>query len=198
MSPSIGPATATATATRHVADLRRAFDRSFAEPRENGKDLVEDLLGIGVAAEPYALRLADIRAVVADRTPIGLPGTDSRLLGVAGLRGSIIPVYDLAVVLGHPPVTAPRWLVVTAARPSVALAFPTLDGHLRVARDAIAEPAGDETEDPVRRSFMAAVVRTPAGVRAVIDIAAIHAMIHAAVLGRGSTGGRGGRPAGRS
>ena len=177
MSPPAG----TATAPKDVADMRLAFDRSFAEPRRDGTEPVLDLLGIGVAAEPYALRLADIRAVLADRTPLRLPGSDSRLLGVVGLRASIIPVYDLAAVLGHPPVPAPRWLVVTAARPSVALAFPTLDGHLRVSPGAIAKPAGDEPADPARRSLLAAVVRTAGGVRTVIDVAAIHATIHATI-----------------
>jgi purine-binding chemotaxis protein CheW len=176
----MSPSTGSATAPRHVTEMRRAFDRSFAEPRRDGTDPVVDLLGIGVAAEPYALRLADIRAVVADRTPLRLPGSDSRLLGVVGLRASIIPVYDLGAVLGHPPVAAPRWLVVTAARPSIALAFPTLDGHLRVSPDAIAEPAGDEVADR-HRSLPAAVVRTAGGVRTVIDVAAIHATIQAAV-----------------
>jgi chemotaxis signal transduction protein len=176
MSPPAG----TATAPRHVVDMRRAFDRSFAEPRRNGTDLVVDLLGIGVAAEPYALRLADIRAVVSDRTPLPLPGSDSRLLGVVGLRASIVPVYDLAAVLGHRPVAVPRWLVVTAARPSVALAFPTLDGHLRVGHDAFAKPA-EGTAGAASRSLLAAVVRTAGGVRTVIDVAAIHATIHATI-----------------
>jgi purine-binding chemotaxis protein CheW len=177
----MSPATGSETVTRQAAQMRRAFDQSFTEARRAGTDAVVDLLGIGVAAEPYALRLADIRAVVADRTPLRLPGSDARLLGVIGLRASFIPVYDLAAVLGHPPVIAPRWLVVTAARPSVALAFPTLDEHLRVSRDAIAKPAGDETTDPARRSYQAAVVRTAGGVRTVIDVAAIQATIHATV-----------------
>jgi purine-binding chemotaxis protein CheW len=177
----MSPPTGSATVTGQVAEMRRAFDRSFAEARRAGTDAVVDLLGIGVAAEPYALRLADIRAVVADRTPLRLPGSDARLLGVVGLRSSLVPVYDLAAVLGHPPVTAPRWLVVTVARPSVALAFSTLDGHLRVSEEAIAVPAGDGTTEPAGRPYQSAVIRTAGAVLTVVDVTAIHAAISATV-----------------
>ena len=48
----------------------------------------------------------------------------------------VLPVFDLAVLLGHPTGGAPRWTVV-AARGSCALAFDALEGYLRIPGDDI-------------------------------------------------------------
>jgi purine-binding chemotaxis protein CheW len=119
-----------------AARLRDAFDRSFAEPRAADARLGEDLLAIRIAAEPHALRLSEIAGVFADRRITPLPGGFPALLGIAGFRGAIVPVYDLPALLGHRPGAALRWLAMAAAAP-VAFAFAVLDGHLRVAPDAI-------------------------------------------------------------
>jgi purine-binding chemotaxis protein CheW len=66
-----------------------------------------------------------------------VPSSVRELLGMAGFRGSILPVYDLRLLLGVAPAGQPRWWVVAAGEP-VALAFDSLDGHLRLARDRIA------------------------------------------------------------
>jgi purine-binding chemotaxis protein CheW len=61
---------------------------------------------------------------------------------VAGFRGTIVPVYDLAALMGLAVAARPRWLVI-AAETGAALAFAGFDGHRRVLRDAIvpADPA---------------------------------------------------------
>jgi purine-binding chemotaxis protein CheW len=110
--------------------------------------------------------------LVADRAVTRLPGSPPDLLGVVGLRGHLVPVYDLALVLSRPrPATAaPRWLVLAAGTPALALAVDDVDGHLRVPRDAIAEPESAATP---------AVVRTARGPLPVIDIPAVRTGITA-------------------
>ncbi len=143
-----------------AAALRRAFDRSFAEAPSAGPTLMEDLLAIRVAGDPYAVRLAEISGLFADKRVTQLPGPLPELLGIAGFRGMIAPVYDLRALLGHPGGGAPRWLVLAAAMP-VALAFDALDGHLRVPREAIVANA-----DPgVRSEVVSCEV-----VRPIVDI----------------------------
>jgi chemotaxis signal transduction protein len=129
-------------ATR-AAELRLAFDRVFAEPGRRDATAMENLLTFGVGSEPYALRLSDIAGLFADRKISRLPSGLAALLGFAGFRGAIVPVYDLHVLLGRPKTEAPRWLVVAAAAP-VALAFETFEGHLRLSHEAIVSRAADD------------------------------------------------------
>ena len=124
--------------TSRVEELRRAFDCSFAEPPRSDAASLEDLLEITVGGTPYALRITEISGLFADRTITPLPTPVPELLGITGFRGSILPVYDLAAMLGYPMAAAakPRWLAIAAALP-VGLAFDGFERHQRIDRDAI-------------------------------------------------------------
>ena len=58
------------------------------------------------------------------------------MLGIAGFRGSILPVYDLRSLLDLSTTEAPRWLVIAAAAP-VAFSFEAFEEQIRVPADAI-------------------------------------------------------------
>jgi len=122
-----------------AAELRRDFDRSFAEPPRAQRPLSVDLLAIRLGGDPFAVRLSAVSGVFASKKLTPLPGASPDLLGIAGFRGSVVPVYDLRMLLGYPATDRPRWLVVAAAQP-VALAFEALDGYLRLPLDRIARP----------------------------------------------------------
>src|SRR5207237_842497 len=126
-------------ATDRGAELRRAFDRSFAEAPRSDVTSLEDLLEITVGVTPYALRITEVAGLFVDRKITPLPTTVPELLGITGFRGSILPVYDLAGMLAYPVATAtkPRWLAIAAALP-VGLAFEGFDSHQRIPRDASA------------------------------------------------------------
>jgi len=119
-----------------AAALRRAFDQGFAEPARPNAEASEDFLAIVVGSESYALRLVEIAGLFSGKKITRLPGRRSGLLGIAGFRGTILPVYGLQNLFGAGPETPPRWLAVAAAAP-VALAFEGLEGQLRVTREAI-------------------------------------------------------------
>jgi len=150
-----------------LARLRGDFDRSFAAPPPAAATALTDLLAIRVGGDPYAVRLADVSALVVDRQATPLPAAAPELLGVAGLRGLVVPVYDLATLLGYPGAPAPRWLVLAAGTPPVALAFDGVDGHLRVPPEAIAAPQASTGE----------VVRTADGVRIVVDLPSVRTRV---------------------
>jgi purine-binding chemotaxis protein CheW len=88
------------------------------------------------------------------------------LRGIAGFRGAMLPVYDLHVLLGHPPAQTPRWLVIAAAAP-VALAFEAFAGQLRIAQDDILPQAPHSgmhgyARDVVRtRDFVGPILHLP-------------------------------------
>ena len=146
-----------------LAELRRAFDRSFAEAPVTDALPQDDLLAIGIGGDPYAVRLSEVAGLMNDKRVTGLPGSVPELLGLAGLRGTLLPIYDLRALLGYPQGAVPRWLFVIAnANAPVGLAFDQFDGHLRVPRQARAGERSPDTRSPhVREVVLAAGLARP-------------------------------------
>jgi len=148
--------------------LRNAFDRSFAAPRRIDQAPMADFLAIRAGAQACALQFAEIGGLYSDRKITRVPGAAQRLLGLAGFRGAIMPVYSLAAILDAPTSDTPHWLVVASGAP-VAFAFEAFEFHLRVPRTAIApREAGARASDYVRE-----FVRAPDTVRPIVNLAAI-------------------------
>lgn len=120
-----------------AAELRRAFDRAFAEAPPAGDARVEELLAIRIGADPFALRLAQVDGLFADREIVAVPSPVPELLGITALRGHLAPVYDLGALLGYSATPAPRWFVRARATP-VGLAFGGFEAHVRVPASALA------------------------------------------------------------
>lgn len=134
-----------------AAELKRAFDRGFAEAYRPPADSQEDLLAIALGADPLALRLSEIAGLQTGRMVTPLPGSVPALLGLAAVSGALLPVYDLGTLLGYPTTTTPRWFVVVAALP-VVLSLDRFDGHLRVPRHTITEATMANADIPGRRA----------------------------------------------
>ena len=134
------------TLAQRAGDLRLAFDRSFAQPVAVDSVPLDALLVVLVGADRYALRLSEIAGLFVDRKITPLPSAVPELLGVAGFRGTMLPVYDLGLLLGHAPAGTTRRGVVIAAALPIALAFDEAGAHLRVPRDAIATAQGPAAE----------------------------------------------------
>lgn len=160
-----------------VEALREAFDRSYAQPPVLEAVRTEDLLAIRVAGNPYALRVAEIAGLFADRAVVPVPSAAPELLGVSGLRGAIVPVYDLAALLGCPARAAPRWLVLARAREPVALAFDVMEAQLAVSpRDVIFE-----TGDAGPRTHVRGTLRAEGGLRLIAHLPSVLDDIYARV-----------------
>lgn len=132
-------------ATGRAAELRSAFDRSFAEPLRAAANDRVNLLGIHVGGDAYAVRLSEITGLFIAKKIVSVPSPAAEFLGLAGLRGSIVPVYCLGALLGYEKSSEPpRWLMLAGAGNMMALGFDVFDGHLRVARPAITRQAEGE------------------------------------------------------
>src|SRR5579864_6585948 len=96
----------------HALDgLRSAFDESFARPYA-GREDPEPVIQLRVGSEVFAIRTRDIAGLVKSRKIVHSPSRIPELLGVAALWGSLIPVYDVAALLGIPAgVSGPSWLI---------------------------------------------------------------------------------------
>jgi purine-binding chemotaxis protein CheW len=99
-----------------------------------------------VGREEYALPVENVREVAELGELAPLPGTPPVVLGVRNLRGQILPVYDLAAVLGVVGDGTPRRLVV--AENDGRQAGLAIDEVSDV--DVLPDPTG-ETDSPLLR-----------------------------------------------
>lgn len=162
-----------------AADLARAFDADFVRPAMPRARGTEDLIAIRVADAPYALARGELAGLYVDKAVTALPGAAPGLLGVAGFRGALVPVYDLRALLGGPATdddAPPRWMATAAAAP-VALAFTRFDAFLRAPRDAIASHAGGAAGHAHR------ALRIDGALRPILEVAWIVEAIRARVRG---------------
>ncbi|GAA2611063.1 chemotaxis protein CheW [Paractinoplanes durhamensis] len=157
-----------------IVRLRTDFDRSFAQPQSSHDAEHVELLAVRAGGRPYALRLAQTSGLHPDRPVTPLPGPLPALLGLAGFAGTVVPVYDLAALLGHAVAETPRWLVLAAGAPPLGLAFHGLDGHVRVTADALIGEAGAG-----RRGALRGMAVLDGTTRPIIDVPAARAAVHA-------------------
>jgi chemotaxis signal transduction protein len=149
----------------HARDLQIAFDSAFASAPEAKDEATRDLIAITLGCGIYALELQELAGIYSNKKIARIPSQAAGLLGIAGFRGTILPVYDLAVLIGLAPLEKPRWLAV-AAKVGIAVAFDAFDGHLRIAAEDIAPHESTDGGRAHIRHFL----RTPAGIRAVISL----------------------------
>lgn len=158
-----------------VAQWRAAFDRAFAEPPPEAGPPPLDFLGLGLGAQPHALRLAELSALQALAGVTPYPGAPPELLGLVSHRGVVLPLYDLRALLGLGAAERPAWLVVLKQAP-LALAFERFDGHWRLPGEACV-PAGEAARDPLRGQVLRCPGESTEQLRPVIDLGAVAALL---------------------
>jgi len=164
-------------------ELRREFDRSFAATPSVETEDCEDLLAVRVAGEAYALRVRDVAGIERCRGIVPLPSRVPELLGLAGVRGGTLAVYDLAPLVGHAGVREPiRWLALCGGAQVMALGLPQLEGWLRVRRSELNRPAGEGASG----AWFGEIVRSGSILRAVISIPSVLETLKARLASSGS------------
>jgi chemotaxis signal transduction protein len=155
-----------------AAEFRHAFDRTFAEPILEAREDAEALLGVRVAEARYAVRLVELAGIFMARRIVPVPSAAPALLGLVGFRGTVIPVYGLHQLLGHPsPREPPRWIVLVREE-CVGFAVDQLDDHLSVVPSEITAVHGEAPRGHVRE-----IVRVSATTRSVVSIHSVVAAI---------------------
>ncbi len=149
--------------------LRRDFDRAFAEPflARSSEDVA--LLAVRAAREPYLLPLRELAGLVADARIVAVPTALSELLGVTGIRGVVVPVYDLGAILHRGSGTRASWIVL-AARGRIGLAFDAFDGQRRVSSGELHGPTSESARACVRGAVqLGETLVTVVDIPAVVD-----------------------------
>jgi purine-binding chemotaxis protein CheW len=91
------------------AELLAALRRDVGEPEAPGEEAPPseperlEVLAFHLAGETYAVDIREVAEIVLPRDPTPLPRGPSFVLGVVTLRGTIVPVLDLALRLNLPP-----------------------------------------------------------------------------------------------
>jgi purine-binding chemotaxis protein CheW len=157
-----------------AAELRRDFDRGFAEPWAAESVRPADFLAIRLGGAAFALRLADLSGVSADRPVTPLPGAPAELVGISSVRGALVPVWDLRLLFGMEAAGAPRWMALLVAPSPLGLGFDSVDGYLRVYPERVTA-AGDRERaaGPRGAGLVRSVLRADTQLRPVVDAAAI-------------------------
>jgi chemotaxis signal transduction protein len=149
-------------------ELRRAFDEAFAAPAVDQPEDLTTLIAIRVAGQPFALRATEIAALAKRRRIVPAPSRVPELLGLAGIRGAPVPVYDLAALLGLSCAGEPQWLALTHPEVQLALAFDNIEGLVEIRKTNLFADDTCPSGSHVRQ-----LVRIGAETRAVIDITAV-------------------------
>jgi chemotaxis signal transduction protein len=163
---------------RHLAALREEFDLAFSRPQRGPASAAVDLLGLRVAGRAYAVRLAEVSAVLVDRPVIRQPSAVPELLGLCAARGLIVPLYDLGVMLCGQPSSAPRFALLASHSEPIGFAFDALDGQLRVAAEQIVRAEAPANAAAGQKAELAPEILTGADVaRPLVSVAAAIAAI---------------------
>ena len=159
---------ALAPVSDRVAELRRAFDEARAIPfPEGAKEQAENLLAIRISGDAYGIKVSEIAGLAAGKKIVSVPGPIPELLGLCGIRGTLVPVYSLHALLGYgSDAEQPGWLALCGTEECFALAFHEFEGYLRSARGEL-YPVGAKD---AARIHVKEVSRGPGAVRAVVSI----------------------------
>jgi purine-binding chemotaxis protein CheW len=114
--------------------LRAEFDGAFAVAPEGAPDLAR-FIAVRLGAAAYVVPLSDLRSIARLTTVTPAPSSRRELIGLVPVRGAVLAVFDLALLVGHPPQPSPRWLV--TVRDRLAFAVDHVDGYLAVPRASI-------------------------------------------------------------
>jgi chemotaxis signal transduction protein len=158
-----------ATGPEVLNQLRREFDEAFAAPAVHAAEDLTTLITIRVACQAFALRATEITALAKRSRIVPVPSRVRELLGLAGIRGALVPVYDLAALLGLTRRAGePQWFALTHREAQLALAVDEIEGLVEVPSQCLYADDASPSGSHVRQ-----LARIAADTRAVIDITAV-------------------------
>jgi purine-binding chemotaxis protein CheW len=140
-----GPAPMPAEATAPLAVLRKRA-QLLAAPVISPRELVlaQDMLGFLIGSERYAIETCYVWRALSETEITRLPVADPHVLGLFSLQGELLLVFDLARLLGAPPVqrTERSYLLVLGRdQPELAFAVDAFEGTERLDASGVLDAA---------------------------------------------------------
>jgi chemotaxis signal transduction protein len=131
-----------------VSLLRRAFDASFAEPLAQGHSDGEQLLTVRVGDSLLAVRVQELTVVERCRALASLPDLPAGCLGLAGVRGKLVAVYELAGFTAAGRAGESRWLLVSRTDPQIGFAIDEVE-HCQYVERRHVSPRDVPADEPL-------------------------------------------------
>ncbi len=165
MSADIGYSSPKQGSSR-LEQLRTAFDQAFASAPGTEAEPLVSLIAIRLAGQPAVIPAEHILGLAKVKRIIPLPSSIPELIGIAGIRGALIPVFDLARLVGlGSPASQPIWLVLANRESPIGLAFDEFEGRLEVPPAAV---CSEERSGGSKN--LALLARVKSSVRVVTDV----------------------------
>ncbi len=121
-----------------LRDLRASFDQSFAARPSPDEEARVRLIMIRCGDQMFAIQADQIIGLAKSKRIVPVPSRIPELLGIAGIRGVLVPVFDLARYVGlESRAEGLHRLVLTQRDQPIVLAFDDFEGQVDVAKDAI-------------------------------------------------------------
>jgi hypothetical protein len=118
--------------TNAAAALRLSFDERFSRPVAETGAARMGALNVSVGGDAHLVRIAHIVGLHAKPQILRVPSASATLLGIVGLRGVIVPVFDLAILLGYPPTPTVTCLITAGAPQPIAFGLEMFEAHVRI------------------------------------------------------------------
>lgn len=122
----------TEASTLEILEARAA---RLASPVAESVDESASALVVHVGSETYAIPIQYLAEILTGIVCTKIPGADVGIFGVAAYRGRVIPVLDLAVLLGtrsEEPVSVRPILVLSARKRTVGLSVDSVGGIVAI------------------------------------------------------------------
>lgn len=114
-----------------------AGEEQAPAPEDHGGGRRMEVLAFGVGSETFGIDIAEVAEILLPRPVTVLPRSPSFIAGVVSLRGTVLPVIDLALRLGLPPAAetgrSARILVVRDADERIGFRVDHVSGVVRFA-----------------------------------------------------------------
>lgn len=128
--------------------LKEEFDEQFASPRVLMPTRTDEFLIIRVGASRFALRVQELGGMFRCPKVIPFPSENAAVMGLLGVQGSIVVVYDTGMLLGATAArSATGWILLRRTDRSCGLFFDAPEGYRVVPRESIVS----SREDPLER-----------------------------------------------
>jgi len=160
------------------AELRRLAERPEAAAAEAAQVPGVAMVLFRIGSRWCAVRAGDVREIALKGQVSRVPGAPPYVVGVALLRGRLVPVVQLETLLdaearGEPPSTLPRMIVVSCGEDEVALVAEQAHGVVELVLEAGVAPAG------MQAPFVAAELEWRGRMVAVLDPARLMEVVMA-------------------
>lgn len=157
-------------ADQKLLELRRSFDEAFAVSPRAELESMEGFIGLRISGDAFALRVSEVGHLASHQKIVALPSERPELLGLTGIRGTTVPVYSIARLLGFDTSEQSlHWLVTCGSYADMAMAFETFEGYFRVPVGEITRVNAAESA----RRHVHELVRDGTLLRAVVDMVSI-------------------------